>query len=63
MPFIYYGPQNEVVSKNGVSTNSCDDCHMEEVTHEDFNAELNINSLEHLFDNATSVLQMVAFSI
>lgn len=54
--------QNEAVSKNDANINSCDYYHMEEVIHEDISAELNINRLEHLFDNSASVLQMVAFS-
>lgn len=55
--------QNEAVSKNEANSNSCDYYHMEEVIHEDINAKLNINCLEHLFDNSASVRQMVAFLI
>lgn len=39
---------SEAVSKNEANTNSCDYYHMEEVIHEDINAKLNINCLEHL---------------
>lgn len=63
IPFIYCGLQNESAFKNEANTNSCDYYHMEDVIHEDINAELNINNLEHLFDNSASVLQMVAFPI